>query len=76
MSTDELEPLVEDQEPVPEPPAEGEPGPEDVEGHSLMIDPAAATLLHRAREDEVKRQAEKHRREQEGRHPFQPRGRR
>jgi len=76
MNTDEFERPIEDQEPAQEPPAEGEPSSDDVEGHSLMIDPTAATMLHRAHEDDVKRQAEKHRREQEARHPFQPKGRR
>lgn len=76
MSTDKFKSPIGDEEPQAEPAAEGEPDAEDVEGHSLLIDPVTARMLHRAHEDDVQRQAEKHRREQEAKHPLQPRGRR
>jgi hypothetical protein len=76
MSTEKFESPIEDQEPAASPAAEGEPGTDDVEGHSLLIDPTTAHMLQRAREDDMQRQAEKHRREQEAKHPLQPRGRR
>jgi hypothetical protein len=75
MSTEKFESPIEEQEPAPEPTVEGEPGAEDVAGHSLLIDPTTARMLHQSREDDLQRQAEKHRREQEAKHPLQPRGR-
>ena len=76
MSTEKFENPIENQEPAPEPAAEDEPEAEDTEGHSLPIDPTTARMLHQSREDDLQRQAEKHRREQEAKHPLQPRGRR
>ena len=76
MSTEKFENPIEDVQPETEPAAEGEAGAEDVEGHSLPIDPTTARMLHQSREDDLQRQAEKHRREQEAKHPLQPRGRR
>jgi hypothetical protein len=75
MSTEKFDSPLEDQGPTPEPAATEEPGTDDVEGHSLPIDPTTARMLHQSREDDLQRQAEKHRREQEAKHPLQPRGR-
>jgi len=76
MSTEKFENPIGDLEPEAEPAAEGEAGAEDVEGHSLVMDPTTARMLYRAHDEDVQRQAEKHRREQEAKHPTQPRGRR
>ena len=75
MSTTDFDKPIEGTEPKPAPAAEGESGAEDVEGHSLLIDPTTARMLDRAHQDDIARQAEKHRREQEAKHPLQPRGR-
>ena len=75
MSTEKIESPIEEPEPAPVPAAESEPAVDDVEGHSLLIDPTTARMLDRAHQDDVARQAEKHRREQEAKHPLQPRGR-
>jgi hypothetical protein len=75
MSTEKFESPIEDQQQGAEAAAAGEPAVDDVEGHSLLIDPTTARMLDRAHQDDVARQAEKHRREQEAKHPLQPRGR-
>jgi hypothetical protein len=75
MSTEKHESPIEDQEPAPVPATEREPSTDDVEGHSLLVDPTTARMLDRAHQDDIARQAEKHRREQEAKHPLQPRGR-
>ncbi len=75
MSNKKFENPIAKREPIPEPVADGEPGSDDVEGHMLPIDPTTARMLQRAREDDVRRQAEKHRREHEAKPPFQPRSR-
>lgn len=40
---------------------------DDVEGHSMLIDPSSARHLARAREQEIRRHLEKHELEQEAR---------
>lgn len=76
MNQEKSEKPIEDREPAPEPAAEGEPDSDDVEGHLLMpIDPMTARILHRAREDDVRRQLEQRRREREAKHPSRPEGR-
>jgi hypothetical protein len=75
MSTEKFESPIEEPEPAPVPAAESTQQTDDVEGHSLLLNPSATKMLDRAHQDDVARQAEKHRREHEAKHPLQPRGR-
>jgi hypothetical protein len=50
--------------------ADPDDGSEDVEGHSMLLDPGIARDLARAREKEIQKRAERHGLEEEARRPL------